>query len=322
MSIDTFTHFVKTFPKSLESRWSHDSLVSIARSEIEEAIFGKNKTLLKADQLSLWTKWFLEGLAAPISFIEEKYTKFHVFGAVFKSIKIMFPNDDAIAQKELSEAISDHLYIEVERLRVINKRDKANSETRKILIEASLTPRCYLCGYAFTKEAIDQFLKVKGRDPIKLPDLVDIFRPRGLFDRDLQVEIEHVVPVAQGGHGQDNLRLACGWCNKHKGAKLSIYDAHSLPSKANYSIDGKNLNELPEPFWAIRMLAIHNRCQHSEGCTNSTKTHEIYITLRDMNGSPNPTNIHFYCSTHDPISTKRFIGRKEADRIWREKRKA
>lgn len=316
MSIDTFTHFIKSLPTAPESKWNHDSLVGLAKCDAEEALFRDRKTLLKADQLSLWTRWFLEGIASPLSFLDPTKTKFHIFSVVYKSIDSIYPCSDGISKRELADVITEHLHAEVSRLRAHQGRDRASAEKKRELIESSIPPRCYLCGYAFSKEALDQFLKVKGRDPIKLPDLVDIFRPRGIVDRDLTIEIEHVVPVAASGFGDENLRLACGWCNKHKGAKLSIYDARPSPSKATYKIAGKTLNELPEPFWGIRLLAIHPRCQHESGCSETTETSELFIALRDLEGSPNPTNIRFYCKAHDPFSTQRFISRTDAAKIW------
>lgn len=321
MSIDTFTDFIKGLPITPESKWSRDSLAKLALCNAEEPLFRDRKTLLKADQLGLWTRWFLEGLASPLSFLDESNTKFHVFDIVYKGIEAMYPTSDRLSKRELADAISEHLYAEVTRLRNHEGRDRATTEKRRELIEASSPPRCYLCGYSFSKEAIDKFLGVKGRDPINIPDLVDIFRPRGITERDLTIEVEHVVPVAANGSGQENLQLSCGWCNKYKGAKLSIYDARSAPSRTSYSIAGKSLNELPEPFWGIRLLAIHPRCQHEDGCDETTKTSEIFIALRDLNGSPNPTNIRFYCKTHDPLSTHRFISRAEATRIWERRKK-
>lgn len=320
MSIDTFTKFIQDFPCSPESRWSYQDLSEIAKTDFQETLYRDKKLLLKADQLSLWTRWFLEGLASPQMFLEETKTEFHIYSVVLNAIKGIYPEEDMIAKKNLADAISKHLYAEVERLRIITKRDTANAEKKRQLLGKSSPPRCYLCGYSFTKDSIDQFLKVKGRNAIQLPNLVDIYRPRGIHERDLKIEIEHVVPVAAGGSGSDNLRLACGWCNKYKGAKLSIYEAYSTPSKVKYTMNGISLSELPEPFWSIRLLAIQSRCQHPDGCENSTLTSEIFIAHRDLNGSPNPTNIRFYCEEHDPLASQRLISRKDAERIWKSRK--
>ena len=75
-------------------------------------------------------------------------------------------------------------------------------------------------------------------------------------ERDLTIEIEHLVPVASGSSGQNNLRPACGWCNRCKGAGTSLYEASFIDSKRSFRIGTRNFRELPEPFRIIRLLAV------------------------------------------------------------------
>ncbi|WP_308725469.1 HNH endonuclease [Metapseudomonas otitidis] len=318
MSIDKLTQTIKELPKDASSRWSEAGIICISRCEPDPIIFRGNTSLLQADQSTLWFRWFMEGLAAPESFAHDTHkTRFHVFETVFNGIDSLFSYEDKIRKQALASEISDHIYEEVELIRKNIKRDHATKEQKRELIKKHSKPHCYLCGYEFTKEAIDAFLGVKGRNPIQLPLTLDIFRPRGLVERDIKIEIEHVIPVAKGGHGFENLELACGWCNKYKGAKHSIYDAPSTTSKVNYSIGDYSLHELPEPFWSIRMLGVAPRCQHPSGCTATTLTNEIFISLRDWNGSPNPTNLRFYCKQHDEIGPYRFMPREKIEKIWK-----
>jgi hypothetical protein len=317
MSIDSDAHFIRNTPISPASGWESQSLLHIANLLVPDIFFREQKPLLKADQTRLWLRWFLEGLATPLQFVSDaSKTKLHVFEVVLRSTQALYPSADQTQKRNLADAVTEHLYAEV-LLRRSLKRDFANQEKKRELLENSKPPRCYLCGYSFTQEAQDKFLRVKGRDSIKLPMMLDVLRPRGLIERDLTIEVEHLVPVAAGGSGGDNLRLACGWCNRFKGAKTSLYDAaFSSTRRGPFRLGGQELHELPEPFWIIR-LAANCRCQHLEGCGVTSKTGELYVAFRDWHGSPNPTNLKFYCADHDPVKTDRFMDRAQVERLWK-----
>lgn len=143
----------------------------------------------------------------------------------------------------------------------------------------------------------------------------------GIVERDEGIEIEHVVPVASGGSGQANLRLACGWCNKYKSNRISIYESSFLaPRTTKFRIGSYLLNELPVPFWTIRILALRGNCQHLAGCSNTAKTSQLFIALRDWTGSPNPTNLMVFCENHDPIRVDRMQSRTYVQKLWKEKK--
>jgi hypothetical protein len=317
MAIELDTHFVRKTPFDPASAWEVSALTDLATRTVPEAFFREQKTLLVADQTRLWLRWFLEGFASPLLFVDDaSKTSLHVFEVALRGIDSLYPHADPIQRRALANAVTEHLFADVLRHRS-KKRDHATQEKRRELLEAATPPRCYLCGYAFSQEAQDSFLKVKGRNPIQLPAIVDVLRPRGLILRDLSIEIEHVVPVASGGSGPDNFRLACGWCNRFKGAKTSLYDAAFSSSRGGaFRIGAKQLLELPEPFWTIRLLAINSRCQHVSGCTATSRQEEMFVALRDWEGSPNPTNLRFYCTAHDPIASDRYVASNDARRIW------
>jgi hypothetical protein len=77
--------------------------------------------------------------------------------------------------------------------------------------------------------------------------------------------------------------------------------------------------ELPHPFWTVRLLAIHGRCEHPSGCEATVKNSELFISPSDHRGAPNPCNLHVYCANHDPYATDRFYGREIVRRIWQER---
>ncbi|RYY11687.1 MAG: hypothetical protein EON55_13750 [Alphaproteobacteria bacterium] len=127
-----------------------------------------------------------------------------------------------------------------------------------------------------------------------LPLLVDVFRPR-LKLRDISIEVEHVVPVAGSGHGQ--------------------------PRVMRYAVGPHELHELPNPFWSIRILALRGRCQHQEGCARTAKDAELFLTLADWAGSPNPTNLLVHCEEHDPLVLYRMRDRAEVAALWAERQR-
>lgn len=323
MSIDLLTAFVERAPHDPASAWNYATVTDLAGMTIPPAFFGDQEALLRGDQHRLWLRWFLEGLVSPhIIANDQNLGKLEVFSAVWNRVDGLYHSIDADRRKKLTDNITNHVFAEVQRLRRGAKRNRIDAATKLALIAGSKPPRCYICGYAFSQEAQDAFLDVKGRNPIQRPVLLDVFRPRGIVDRDVEIEVEHIVPVALGGGGNGNLRLACGWCNKYKSARVSIYEATFMaPRTKGFSIGKNTLHELPNPFWTIRILALRGKCQHVGGCPRTAADDELFISLADWSGSPNPTNLMVYCSAHDPIAAERMQGSTTVTRLWRERRR-
>jgi hypothetical protein len=323
MSIDSLIHIIETAPQTPEAAWNYDDVMDLANMQIPSTMFGDDEPLLKGDQHRLWLRWFLEGLASPHKLAGDLHAgHLEIYALIFARIKQIYPMSNLPRQKLLANKLTDLLFAEVQRLRQSIGRDHANKATRVALISTSPTPRCYICGYAFTKEACDAFQQVQGRNPVRLPALVDILRPRGLKERDIGIEIEHVVPVASGGSGQANLRLACGWCNMHKSSRTSLYEAAFMPPRTNFYLVGTHrLHELPHPFWTVRLLALKGKCQHQGGCSVTSADEELFIAFRDWSGSPNPTNLAIYCGTHDPIAGARMLSASTAAALWEDRRR-
>lgn len=300
--------------------WAFDDLHTIASQRLPDAITDRNDLILRADAHSLWLRWFIEGFCNPLRYVDDKTKNdAHVFLDVTTRVNEMFSHEPLSVRNTFSKQISEQVMAEVRRQRDL-KRDFATITLKRELISASATPRCWMCGYAFTSEAIALFLKKPGAAALQLPTIVDIFRPRGLIKRDISIEVEHVIPVASGGRGIENLKLACGWCNRHKGAKTLLYDAAFRAPRTPYQLGGQRMYELPHPFWTIRILAIRRKCEYEQGCNAHADTHEMFIAPASCLGSPNPSNLQVFCGEHDPYRLSRFLNRDEVEKIWKDKR--
>lgn len=321
MAIDQDILFVNETPVGLASSWDYESVTAMSSRSIPDIFLGDQQPILRGDQHRLWLRWFLEGLVSPLAVARNSaLQRLDVFAAVFKRIDLIYPAIDQPRKQRLTERITDHLFAEVERLRTAVNRDYADKATRLALLAERNPPRCYICGFAFSQAAQDAFMRVKERDEVIVPRLVDVFRPR-LIERDVLIEIEHVVPVAVGGNGQDNLRLACGWCNKYKSSKVSLYEASHVPARIQgFQVGRHEIHELPHPFWTIRILALRSECRHPDGCDRTAQTAELFVSLVDWGGSPNPLNLTVFCQEHDPIAADRFQAHAKVDALWGERR--
>ncbi|KQM98021.1 HNH endonuclease [Sphingomonas sp. Leaf25] len=321
MAIDDDIFFITESPIGVASSWDYGMVTAMSGRAFPDAILGDQQSILRGDQYRLWLRWFLEGLVSPLAFSRNAaLQRLDVFAVVLERIIRLYPSVDVTRQRMLTEKITDHLFADVERLRADVKRDRADKGTKVQLLGERSPPRCYICGFAFSQEAQDALIGKKMRDEITLPRLVDVFRPR-LRERDVSIEIEHVVPVAYHGHGKDNLRLACGWCNKYKSSKVSLYEASHVPSQIpGFKVGSHEIHELPHPFWTIRTMALRRRCQHPAGCDNTADTAEMFVSLIDWRGSPNPMNLTVVCQEHDLVAADRLHAASVVATLWGERR--
>jgi hypothetical protein len=322
LAIDDEILFVAGTPVGAASSWDYAAITAMSLRGVPEIFLGDQQSILRGDQHRLWLRWFLEGLISPLAVARDGgLQRLDVFAAVLKRIELLYPMVESPRRQMLTERITDHIFADVQRLRFPVPRDSADKATKLALLAERTPPRCYICGFAFSEEAQDALLRVKGRDAVRLPKLVDVLRPR-LIDRDISIEIEHVVPVAAGGHGQDNLRLACGWCNKHKSSKVSLYEAsHVPPQVPGFKVGPHEIHELPHPFWMIRTLALRGSCRYHAGCDRTARTSELFVSLLDWRGSPNPMNLTVFCQEHDPIAADRFQATARVAQLWGERRR-
>ena len=325
MSLDRILKHIADTSLEPGSYWRREDLISMSTHVPPESMLARNETVLRADAHSLWFRWFIQGICNPLRYVEDdRKSMVDVLADTIPRINELYRTEPESERKELAAGIAKHVMAEVTRRRGIARVNATMSQKRDLVDDTLGQPRCWVCGFLFSKAAVDIFLKKKTGATLNVPRLVDIFRPRGLIERDIRIEVEHIVPVASGGGGKDNLALSCGWCNKSKGALTSLYDADAHAPLARFKTGSTSWHELPHPFWTVRLLAIRAKCEFSGhgGCAATTKTDELFIAPSDHRGSPNPSNLHVYCTKHDPYSIDRFVNRRTAEQIWKSRKRA
>jgi hypothetical protein len=311
------SHYVDETPQNLASFWRFADLVAMASRPPPDTMLPRNGSILRADAYAIWFRWFIEGLCNPLRYVDdETKTIVDVLSDTLARVDTIYPNEPRDERHALAQKLTQRIMLEVERRRQLKRLGASAALKRELVDRAGGEPRCWICGFKFSSQAVDKFLRGRKSGSLPLPQFVDVLRPRGIVPRDIGVEVEHVVPVASGGGGSGNLALACGWCNKNKGARTSIYDADGRPPRSIYMLGAQLWHELPHPFWTVRILATRARCEHADGCTATVKNAELFIAPGDHRGAPNPSNLHVCCTEHDPYLAHRFYGREVAQRIW------
>jgi hypothetical protein len=316
MNFDAICSFLENTSTRLETSWQMQSLNSIAGLRVPDFITGRQDTVLRADINTLWTQWFLESICDPERFVESSPDYAHIVHAVKIEVPSLFTNIEVSKHGELIKQISRLVYKEIQRRQTRNRIAFDTSIKDALWDVYGPEPRCWICGYKFSQWAIDKFLGCKTVEEIPQPQFIDYLKPRGLNERDFQIEIDHVFPFAGGG-GDDpsNLRLVCGWCNSHKRNRLSIYDVAAKPPVIQHPNLGRV--SVPHPFWSVRLLSLHRRCEHEGGCDKTIENSELTVTSRHQEGSMNPVNLRVTCLDHDHIGSKRFISKKLAQSLFK-----
>lgn len=307
MLADELNLFLHAALHAPERRWEHEGVGQLARLRVPDAIFGNRGALLRADVHTLWAQWFLESLCDPEPDIERDRGFAFIVRDVEIRVRELLRGVPERETRRMIDGVAHLVDREIERRRQA-RRMASNLDFRHTLIDLSGgTPRCWVCGYAFGGQAIDRFLSQRSTVP-SLPQFVDIVKPR-LVRRDLEIEIDHVVPVAAGGREGDNLRLACGWCNKSKSANRSLYDVTASSETVTHPKLG--MLSIPRPFWVVRFLAIQGQCEWAGngGCSKSSKDTELTICPWHQPGAMNPANIRVTCSEHHALGDAYLVRR-------------
>jgi len=292
--------------------WDHDSVQGLASLQVPDIVLGRQKLLLRADIHEQWAKWFVESLGDPRQYADVSYP--YIFEDVLTAIDRRFGGNYTRPQRfklasTAARVIQGYVGVYVRR-----RRSQISKKQRSFMIDlAGSPPRCWICGLRFSEVAIDNFV-FQQRTEIPLPKFIDILKPIGLKQRDLSIELDHVVAHALGGEESDNLRIACGWCNRHKSSLVSIYDVEGRPRASLKRELGFAC--LPHPFWTVRMLAVIRRCEHVDGCERSAEADEMTVAPVTESGAMNPTNLRVTCYEHDPIRLKRRQSHRATSEIW------
>lgn len=296
--------------------WRSGCVEHLANMVVPDSLLGRRRSMLKGDVNEQWARWFIESIADPrrISATKLKYAS--LFEEVRKSVDGSFlPHEKTQPEKQELATTAARIIFNVARKMGINHQPRVVTKADRMLLLgiAGSPPRCWCCGAEFSELATDNFLLAR-RKPLDLPPFVDVYKPRGLIERDLSIEIDHVHPFSRGGQEEDNLKLACGWCNRHKSAHLSIYDVEGQPRSAGSNSLG--ISSVPQPFWVVRLLALSRSCEHPHGCTRSVLTAELTVVAIREAGALNPTNLRATCLKHDPLGVSRLQPPSVVKQIW------
>jgi len=322
MALENINEFIETITSiTCDKNWDIVSLNSICAQKLPDGIFHDNQTLLQADATTLWSRWFIESFCSPTRYVEDPLKKeAHIFQDALARIDTLFSHSPRRYRESLAQLIAKRIYQEVMLERNAG-RTFATKEQKRDLIASSSEARCWICGYRFSEAAVDNFLGKRASNPITLPKLVDIFSPRGIHKTDIRIDVEHIVPVSRGGQSDENLALSCGWCNRYKSSRTSIYDVTSKPYRVRFKLGADTCYELPNPFWTVRILATRRECQHHDGCTKNASNSQLFVAPANNLGSPNPTNLQVVCPDHDPLTFERFVSNDTAKEVWSNKKK-
>jgi len=295
--------------------WNSEFLDELARLQVPGGLLGGQRTLLRADIREQWARWFVESLADPRRYARERVRYPRIFEDVYGVVQTRFPHFSKPEQMSLASVAARTLLDFVARFRESEGRQPVSLRDRLRLLDfAGDKPRCWICGATFSESAIDSFRdRAEGR--ISVPLYLDVLKPRGVFPRDLLIEVDHIVPRSRGG-GDDveNLALACGWCNRHKSSYSSIYDVEGRPRTPGSK--SMQVSSLPQPFWTVRVLATVRNCQHPGGCTYSADNSAVTVAPVCENGTMNPMNLRVTCYQHDPYKSLRYHPYRAVREIW------
>jgi 5-methylcytosine-specific restriction endonuclease McrA len=299
-------NFYAKLGDALKERWSISGLRPLSQTEIPSDVFGRNAWLLRADHRTTIARWYVEGLVDLARFERSNTNIGHLFKEMIERVDVLAADRTPEEREDLARRLTTFAWREV-KLRRSAGRENINQTLKEEVWFASESPqRCYLCGYQFTRPARDLFLRRSGT-VLQLRNLVDFTRPRGRKLRHLTAEVDHVIPVAEGGATKvDNLRLACGWCNIAKSRYCSIYDTNSW-SKGIYNHSVLGVVSLPQPLWLVRLIATRGCCEEPSGCRATLRDHELFIALSHPRGALNPTNAIVVCQEHDHWRRDRLV---------------
>ena len=294
--------------------WNRVPLEQLADLQVPERLLGQQRFLLKADVRFQWARWFLESLVDPSRYAGQRASYARIREDISRFLRSHADYLGKDERKELASVVARILLDLVIRAEASRHRKRLSAGDRWRLLDfAGTPPRCWICGTKFNAVAVENFRSGE-RNAISPPLLVDILKPRGLLPRDLAIEVDHIIPHSQGGGERDNLALACGWCNRYKGARTSVYDVEGRPRVAGRNAFG--VSSLPQPFWTVRLLATVRKCEHPEGCQRSAYNSDVTVVPVHETGALNPSNLRVTCYEHDPYKEFRLQSHGVVQGLW------
>ena len=306
--------FVEEALGDANSWWRQSTLRRVAPLDVPSAILDGGRELFAADIRLLWAHWFVESLGDPKRYLTGSANRPRVFADVLEAVRDRFAGRAPADQEEIASSVADVVLRKVRGLQQTSggRRKWSLALKHELLDRAQDPPRCWLCGGAFPKAAVDRFISGSRNIEVAPLPYVDILKPRGIRGADLAIQVDHVLAFAQGGAEGDNLALACTWCNSAKSWYRWLYDADSRAFSGNAGVF-KGL-DLPKPFWTVRLMGAVRQCEHP-GCANSADNEEVTVAPIGNDGVLNPLNLRVTCSTHDTYP-RRWRLREVAAQAW------
>jgi hypothetical protein len=304
----TLSRFLKDVLSEPDQLWHTSQIIDIARLEVPEEVFGGRRELLRCDINAVWAAWYLEGIYDPNTFVSSGHFEYAtVYSRVLAHVNAIMPRTPKDERTKAASTLAKLIQLYAKR-RSPRKRPRIERETKLSLLD-SVTPnvRCWICGFRFSEAAIRRF-EGASEEMVRLPEFVDFYKPSGLGFRDHEIEVDHISPFSAGGPENDNLALACGWCNRHKAASVTMYDQVLNAGFFDHPTVGKV--SIPRPYWVTRLLAIRRRCEYDNGCESTCNNCCLTVSTRNPYGAANPTNLIVVCDKHDPMKEWRFISRQ------------
>lgn len=309
MKLHALGEWIQAAGGAIQTGWSQSALSRLASMEIPPVVLGDLGWAVRGDAATTWARWFLESFVDSASYISnERLTLADFYEAIVEVVDAEYDDMPQDERREVAKKLSFVVWQEIEFLRRV-KRDRLSKRHREHLWYANEPdPRCYLCGYRFSQEAKMAFLGQGRREDIPKPRLLDFVRPRGRYEADLSVAVDHVRPVARGGETvDDNLALACGWCNRAKSSYMQFYESSgSFRDKIRHPRLG--WVSIPRPLWVVRCIQLRGRCEDPSGCGARLTDSELFIAPKRMHGALTPSNCGVFCRDHDPWRGVRFVG--------------
>ena len=280
------------------------NLLGLSQSEVPQSLYGERQKLYGADHRLILYSWFIESIC-DFDRLNSNTTKGRLWAWVKAGLEAKFPS--STIETEFITLITNEVYG-----KFVENRDIKRSSYWKIsicreLIAREKDPKCWICQRHFCEDAIHNFTNRGDSRNINLPGTVDFMFPRGLIQRDLSIEVEHIVPfsLAEGNPDKlSNLALSCGWCNISKSNTVSVYTVNRNGKYYAHPRLGKR--SVPNRYWIVKLLMLHRKC---EVCNKAplTKANKLRLDLINDKGVANISNLKVVCGICDRIKGDRLV---------------
>lgn len=279
------------------NNWDISTQKQLSALKNPDYLIGPRVDLLQGDISREWYKWIVDQFVDK-SLLDSNVNYFQIYADVGKCVELLVGNQkDADDKEELTKSISNMVEKRIKFLNSEQQRRKAISTNIKedLLSIYGQQPRCWLTGLKFSDEALNNFTAKKAdKVDLKLPRYVDKYRPIGMNNRGLSIEIDHLFPFSHGGEDNlDNYRLICGWANSVKSNHVTGYSPGTKISGASRLFPNNYY------YWVIRSIGLKRKCE-IPNCLNNIENSELTVCshIGDTKAIT-PVSMRVICKDHD-----------------------